>query len=704
MARWRVLRDDTPRPVALLVGTVVLVGAVFALTTVPGVRPGPTFWVPVDGWLQGAGYVLLALLVASRPLLVHEHRGIWTLVAVALSARAIGFLLFLGVVRLQRPQPYPSVSDFFWALASVLLIVALAERARRRGRHLSRLLVLDGLVAAATVAGLGLVLLRPTLLTLTGSGVPERALVVNVAYPVLDVIALVLIAGLFATGFRPRRSEVLVMVGIGIYAVVESAYLYEVAAGTFHPGTYLSALSFVGTALPALGAWVANAPPPRRVRPVRPEMAPRPPLLAPVSLSVVCLLTLVVAPYTSAGVGPLAIVVLVGAVLVMIVRGLLTVTLDRSEADRVIASRTEEAMRFQALVEASKDFIALARLDGQVIYVNPAGRDMVGLPQDVDVSSTSIVEFLTEEGIEASLVTEQPAVKAHGHWEGESTLRDRRGGPPIPVAIASFLVHDLETGEPFALATVQRDITEAHETEQALRELAEQRRDLLGRLVEAQEDERHRIAADVHDDSVQALAAVELRLGLLRRQLGEADPALQDAVAKAHRSVPEATSRLRHLLFDLESPALRADLATALAEAADFVLEDSGVRWSVLGDRSIDLPQASRVTAYRVVKEALTNVRKHADARLVEIVLARVAGGVEVVVADDGRGVSPDAVVDRPGHLGVSGMRDRASVAGGRVDVGPGPEGGTRVRLWLPDGSPASVGEQPHATPREDLP
>ncbi|GAB3664516.1 hypothetical protein GCM10027596_29020 [Nocardioides korecus] len=704
MARWRVLRAAAPRPVAVLVVLVVVVGIAFSLSTVPGVRSRPTFWVPVDGWLQGAGYVLMSLLALARPVLVREHRGIWSLVAVAVTARTIGYLLYFSVVRLQQPQPYPSVSDPFWALASLLLLVALAERARRRGRHLPRLLVLDGVVAALTVAALGLVLLRPTLLTLTAPGVPERALVVNLAYPILDVMALVLIAGLFATGFRPRHSEVLVMAGVGIFAVVESVYLYELAAGTFRPGTYLSALSYVGTALLALGAWVANAPPPARVPPARSELAPRPPLLVPVSLSVVCLLTLIVVPYTSAGLGPLAVVLLVGSVLVMIVRGLLTVTVDRSDAERVIASRTEEAMRFQALVEASKDFIALAHLDGQVFYVNPAGRDLVGLPLDLDVSTTSIVDYLTPEGIEASLVEEQPAVTAVGHWEGESTLRDRRGGPPIPVAIASFLVRDLETGEPFALATVQRDVTERHENEQALRELADQRRDLLERLVEAQEDERHRIAADVHDDSVQALAAVELRLGLLRRQLDEADPALQEAVGKAHRSVTEATARLRHLLFDLESPALRADLATALAEAADFVLEDTGVRWSLLGDRSVDLPQAVRVTAYRVAKEALTNVRKHAGARQVEIRLARVEGGVEVVVADDGQGVGPGADVERPGHLGLSGMRDRASVAGGRVEVGPRPEGGTTVRLWLPYGSPASVEEHPDATPREDTP
>ncbi len=380
VGRRRVVREDAPTVVPVLGVLVVVVGLVFAATTLPGVRDTPRFWVPVDGWLQGAGYVLLTVLALARPVLVREHRGIWALVAAAVTARTIGYLLFWSVVRTQQPPPYPSVADVFWTASSLFFILALVERARRRGRNLSRLLVLDGVVAALTVAGVGLVLLRPTLLALTGPGVPERALVVNVTYPILDVMALVLIAGMIASGFRPRPSEVFVILGIGVYAVVESAYLWEVAAGTFRPGTYLSALSFLGSALPALGAWVPRWHRPSGPRPPRPALPPRPSLLVPVLLSVVCLVTLVVAPYTSAGISTFAVSVLVVAVLVMIARGLLTVVQDRGEADVVIASRTEEAMRFQALVEASKDFIALARLDGQVFYVNPAGRDWSGCP------------------------------------------------------------------------------------------------------------------------------------------------------------------------------------------------------------------------------------------------------------------------------------------------------------------------------------
>ena len=153
-----------------------------------------------------------------------------------------------------------------------------------------------------------------------------------------------------------------------------------------------------------------------------------------------------------------------------------------------------------------------------------AAATMVGLAPDADVTTTTIADYLTEEGIRASLEVEQPAVVAEGHWEGESTLRDLRGGPPTPVAINSFLMRHPDTGEPWLLATVQRDISDRIASQREVQALADQRQVLLGHLVQAQEDERARIAADVHDDSVQSLAAVELRLSLLQRDI-DAQPA-----------------------------------------------------------------------------------------------------------------------------------------------------------------------------------
>jgi signal transduction histidine kinase len=254
------------------------------------------------------------------------------------------------------------------------------------------------------------------------------------------------------------------------------------------------------------------------------------------------------------------------------------------------------------------------------------------------------------------------------------------------VAIASFLMRDADTGEPLALATVQRDISERVATEAALERLADERRRLLDRLVQAQEDERARIAADVHDDSVQALAAVELRLGLLRRQMAAEKSTLQETADTLAETVSAAIGRLRNLLFDLESPAVDTDLATALAVAAENAFEDR-IAWRVTGDTTLDLAEAQRVTAYRIAREAMANVVRHAEASAVEVRISSEGSGVEVAVEDDGRGFDAAQVLHRRGHLGIPAMADRATVAGGRLVVERRPEGGTRVRIWLPSAS-----------------
>ena len=351
--------------------------------------------------------------------------------------------------------------------------------------------------------------------------------------------------------------------------------------------------------------------------------------------------------------------------------------------EAALRAANTDLKQFKALVDASPDFIAIADLDGTVRYVNPGGRELSGLDPDIDVTTTTISDYLTPEGIVASVEVEQPAVIAHGHWEGESTLRNHRG-PPVPVAIASFLMRDAETGEPFALATVQRDISERLAAETTRRELAEQQQALLTRLVGAQEAERTRIAADVHDDPVQALAAVDLRLGLLNRRLRERAPELLETLEPLQASVSGATERLRALLFDLEPPDLQHGLSGALCRVAEEIFLGTETRWTVDGTDEPEVPNAVRAIAYRIAKESLNNVRKHADAHDVTVTVRGRDGGIEVSVVDDGVGLDPEAVESAPGHRGLLNMQDRAAIAGGWCSLTGRPEGGTVVTIWLP--------------------
>lgn len=353
--------------------------------------------------------------------------------------------------------------------------------------------------------------------------------------------------------------------------------------------------------------------------------------------------------------------------------------------------------QFRSLVEASRDFISIAGLDGAVRYVNPAGRRLIGMPADADVTTTRVRDYLTPDGFRRSVESERPAVVEHGHWEGPSTLR-HASGEPIPVEVSSFLIRDQETDEPFALATVRHDIRERLAAEAELRALAQQREALLGRLVDAQEAERATIAAGVHDDPIQALATVDLRLHVLRRKIGEEAPQLLDLLTPLQDSVSGALSRLRALIFELEPPDLDRGLAGALTWAAGELFRDSSVQVRIEADDAPVLDDATASLAYRILREALLNVRKHAEATGVAVTLRTWDGGLEATVTDDGLGIGPGPYAAVAGHRGLTSMQDRAEVAGGRCEIGPVPGGGTQVCLWLPRAA-AVAGD----VPRSDL-
>lgn len=224
-------------------------------------------------------------------------------------------------------------------------------------------------------------------------------------------------------------------------------------------------------------------------------------------------------------------------------------------------------------------------------------------------------------------------------------------------------------------------------TRDQYRRVAAQRTDLLRRLVVAQEEERARIAADVHDDSVQTMAAVDLRLGLLVRRVRETAPELEPAVAQIQEMVSGATVGLRDLLFDLEPVATGVDLVELLRDALDRSFGDESTRWEITvspEDVRVRLSDEVSVQAFRIVQEALRNVRRHARATHVEVVVRPGPAEVEIEVNDDGVGLAAEALEPRPGHRGMRTMQDRAEVLGGWCRVVSRPGAGCSVTVRLP--------------------
>ena len=221
--------------------------------------------------------------------------------------------------------------------------------------------------------------------------------------------------------------------------------------------------------------------------------------------------------------------------------------------------------------------------------------------------------------------------------------------------------------------TLQRQQAEAEHA-------AAERGRLLSHVVAAQEEERRRIALDVHDDYLQALTAVRMDLERLCEQLGE--PAQRESATRLARDVAATTERMRGLVFDLRPPALDwAGLASALRLYLEETKERFGIAYRLTIRLEEEPPAEVRVIAYRIAQEAITNVVKHAQAGLVDVTLASRDGGVHVTVRDDGAGLGPPAGVR---SFGLAGMRERAESAGGWWRIESSPGAGTTAEFWLP--------------------
>src|SRR5580704_5790023 len=216
----------------------------------------------------------------------------------------------------------------------------------------------------------------------------------------------------------------------------------------------------------------------------------------------------------------------------------------------------------------------------------------------------------------------------------------------------------------------------------AIKIASDVRRVLMCRLVRAQEEERKRIAVEIHDDAVQVMTAVNLHLAPLIEHLEGEEYKRQGR--QVQETVQLTIGRLRRLLFQLVPPELQLyGLASSLRLQLETLQADSGVRWE-FDDRLIEEPApATALVVYRIVQEALGNVRKHAGASSVRLLVASGEGGVDVRIEDDGCGSSP-ATQYAPGHLGVVGMGARAEMSGGRLRVRSATGHGTIIEFWIP--------------------
>jgi signal transduction histidine kinase len=222
--------------------------------------------------------------------------------------------------------------------------------------------------------------------------------------------------------------------------------------------------------------------------------------------------------------------------------------------------------------------------------------------------------------------------------------------------------------------------------QQALADSEERRQQLLDMMLRAGEEERVRIAAELHDDTIQVMTASLIGMDRAAKAVEAGDTGrAQSAIGSTRRTVASAVERTRRLTFELRPPLLEANgLEAAVADIAEQAGEDGGFRVETL----VDVGRHSAPTEdliYRIVLEAVTNVRKHASASNVRIVLRERLGGISGLIRDDGRGF--DAARDRAGsrfHVGLDAMNERIRLAGGRMTIRSAPGRGTVIGFHVP--------------------
>ena len=213
-----------------------------------------------------------------------------------------------------------------------------------------------------------------------------------------------------------------------------------------------------------------------------------------------------------------------------------------------------------------------------------------------------------------------------------------------------------------------------------LERLEAERRYSAHAALDAQESERARVARDLHDEVNQSLTGLVLRIEAMRTH---APPEFAGELAETRAVAGQAMEELLRLARQLRPTALD-DLG--LSAALEGLVEDSGrtsgieTTFESSGDLGT-LPDDVQLVAYRIAQEAMSNAVRHAEASSIRVSLERDPDGLELRVTDDGAGLDPQRVGS---GLGLAGMRERALLVGGRLELESRPPLGTRVRLTVP--------------------
>jgi signal transduction histidine kinase len=242
-------------------------------------------------------------------------------------------------------------------------------------------------------------------------------------------------------------------------------------------------------------------------------------------------------------------------------------------------------------------------------------------------------------------------------------------------------VHERTAELATANVLLQKEVTEHERAEDALRELT-------GRLFRMQDEERRRLARELHDGTTQNLVALTMDVARLRDAIPAEDTSTQELGRGCVRLARECTEELRTLSYLLHPPLLNElGLTSALQDFTEGFANRTGIDIAVNIDPELGrFDQQLEVTVFRIVQEALSNIHRHAHSRTAAITLMRHADCLHLEVADAGRGIPPEVLAkegSKMAGVGIAGIRERVRLLGGTLDIQSGTRG-TIIQVVLP--------------------
>lgn len=331
------------------------------------------------------------------------------------------------------------------------------------------------------------------------------------------------------------------------------------------------------------------------------------------------------------------------------------------------------------------DAVLIVNSRGRIIKANAAAAALFGF-EEHEIDGMSVQTFFPE----------QPRI-FHAEHSGQGGQEDRylellgsrRDSTQFPAVIS---VMPARIGNATLAIMNIRDGSESQAVQSVLSRGLEilfsedmYRQALLRHLVRAREEERARIAADIHDDAIQMISAASLRLQRLRLRIHE--PMARQVLGRLQDTLSQSLSRLRQIIYDLRPPGLdEGSLGAELRAYLEQMRSDTGIAYQLDNRLSARIPDSIALLAYRTTREALVNVRQHARASVVTLELLEIEDGCLIRIVDDGVGYDPADIEDRPGHLGLALIRERAELAGGWCRIESSPGSGTTIEFWIPFG------------------